>query len=243
MARGAIVRPMHRILLTRAATALAAGASTVAVAVPVALSAPVATTPPSVRGAFAFGETVSCDPGRWTGSPVAFGYDWIVNGSSRGSGRTFAIDDPYYRAYPLACQVTATDAAGESAIAATPAAVPALGRLSVRITSFRAARRGRIVVTGTVAPRAVFSRWGGAEVILRRTVPGRRDRAFFQLSDGVSAKRDGSFRVVGIDAPGRWAIDLDVHAQAVQLYDTARVTRTVKVSRGGRGCGGCSALG
>lgn len=242
MARGAIVRAMHRTFLTLAAAACAAGASTAVAAVPAALAAPAATTPPSVSGAFAFGETVSCDPGQWSGA-VSFSYDWIVNGSSRGSGRTFAIDDPYYRAYPLACQVTATDAAGESATASSPAGVPALGRITVKVTSFRAARRGRIVVTGRLGPSAMLRRWGGAEVILRRTAPGRRDRAFFQLSDGVDARRDGSFRVVGIDAPGRWAIHLDVIADAIQLYRTQRVTRKVTVTKGGRGCGGCSVLG
>ncbi|HST37935.1 MAG TPA: hypothetical protein VLK58_00435 [Conexibacter sp.] len=220
-----------------------AGCLLVPVATAPAVAAPVSTTPPSVRGTFAFGQTVTCDPGAWSGSPVAFRYDWIVNGSSRGSGRAFAIDDPYYRAYPLACQVTATDAAGESAVAAAPAAVPALGAITVKITSFRAARRGRIVVTGTLGPRTMLSRWGGADVILRRTAPNRRDNGFFQLSDGVSAKRDGSFRVVGIDAPGRWAINFDVLPDAIQLYRGPRITKRLTISSGGRGCGGCSVLG
>ncbi len=82
---------------------------------------------------------------------------------------------------------------------------------------------------------------GGGDTAPQRA--GRRDRAFYQLSDGVRAKRDGSFRVVGIDAPGSWAIHLDVYADAIQLYDTVRVTRRLTVSRGGRGCGGCSVLG
>jgi hypothetical protein len=241
VASHAIVRAMNRSTLTLAALLCAAGA-TAAVAVPVALAAPVSTTPPSIRGKVAFGETVGCDPGQWSGA-VTFRYDWIVNGSSRGSGRAFAIDDPYYKGYPLACQVTATDAAGESATASSPGAQPGLGTITVRDVRFRAARRGRIVVTGKLGPRAMLRRWGGAEVILRRNVPGRKDNAFFQLSDAVAAKQDGSFRVVGIDAPGKWAIHLDVIPDAIQLYDAPRVTRKVTVSRGGRGCGGCSVLG
>ncbi|MDO8185770.1 hypothetical protein Q5424_12485 [Conexibacter sp. JD483] len=228
----------------RIAGALAGALATLtAVAVPVALAAPAATTPPSIRGSVAFGATVSCEPGQWSGGPVSFRYDWIVNGSSRGSGRTFAIDDPYYKGYPLACQVTATDAAGESATASSPGVQPGLGTITVTGVRFRAAKRGRIVVTGKLGPRAVFTRWGGAEVILRRSVPRRRDGAFFQLSASVRAKRDGSFRVVGIDAPGRWAIHLDVIPAAIQLYSAPRVTRTVTVTRGGLGCGGCSVLG
>lgn len=229
-----------RVLLA-GAVACAAALAPAAVAAP-ALAAPANTTPPSVRGTFAFGQTVTCDPGAWSGSPVAFRYDWIVNGSSRGGGRAFAIDDPYYRAYPLACQVTATDAAGESASASTPAALPALGAITVKVTGFKAAKRGRIVVTGKLGPSAMLTRWGGASVVLRRTAPHRRDGAFYQLSDGVSAKRDGSFRVVGIDAPGTWAIHLDVIPDAIQLYRGPRITKRLTISSGGRGCGGCSEI-
>ncbi len=235
MAIGAIVREMNRTSLLT----LAASVAAVAVA-PAALAAPAVTTPPSIRGEVRFGETVSCDPGQWSGA-VAFRYDWMIGGSSRGTGRTFAIDEPYYGGVPLSCQVTATDAAGESATASSPGVVPGRGRISVKITSFRAAKRGRIVVTGKLGPSAMLTRWGGAEVILRRSVPRERN-AVFQLSDAVRAKRDGSFRVVGIDAPGRWAIRLDVYADAIQLYDAAQVTRRLTISRGGRGCGGCSVL-
>lgn len=209
----------------------------------VALAAPAPTAPPSVSGTLAFGQTVRCEPGTWSGGPVSFRYDWIVNGSSRGSGQTFAIDDPYYRSYPLACQVTATDASGATGVASSSAAQPALGRSKLAITRFVAQRRGRILVTGRITPAAIASRWEGGTVILRRRVPGRRDGAFFQLSESSGAiRRDGSFRLVGIDAPGRWAVRLDFYARANTLWDTASVTRTLRISSGGRGCGGCSLL-
>lgn len=223
--------------------ALLPAALAAAVAPAAALAAPAATTPPSVKGALAFGQTVGCEPGTWSGDPVSFRYDWIVNGSSRGGGQTFAIDDPYYRSYPLACQVTATDASGATGVASSPAAQPAAGRSKLLVTRFVAQRRGRILVTGKVTPAAIGSRWGGGSVILRRRAPGRRDGGFFQLSESsASVRRDGSFRVVGIDAPGRWAIRLDFNARANTLWDPASVTRTLRISSGGRGCGGCTAL-
>lgn len=226
---------------SRLRAALFAAAAAAIAAPAAAVAAPASTAAPSVRGTLAFGQTVRCDPGSWSGDPVSFAYDWVVNGSSRGTGQTFAIDDAYYRAYPVACQVTATDAGGATAVATSPAAQPALGRPKVTVTRFVALPRGRILATGKVTPASITTRWGGGSVVLRRNVP-RRGGAFFQLSDSTSIKRDGSFRVVGSDAPGRWKIRLDFIPAAISLWEAPGVTRTLRISRGGRGCGGCSAL-
>lgn len=193
-ARCAIIRWINPQSLTRASLLAALAAAVLPAA---ALAAPAATAPPTVRGTLAFGQTVRCEPGSWSGDPVAFRYDWIVNGSSRGSGQTFAIDDPYDRSHPLACQVTATDASGATGVAGSQAAQPAAGRAKLVITRFVAQRRGRILVTGRVAPAAIAS---------------------------------------------RWAIQLDFRARANTLWDPANVTRTLRISSGGRGCGGCSVL-
>ncbi|ADB51978.1 hypothetical protein [Conexibacter woesei] len=208
-----------------------------------ALAAPAATQPPTIGGAVRFGEAVRCEPGQWSGDPASFRYDWIVNGSSRGSGQTFAIDDPYYVSYPLACQVTATDAAGASGVAGSAPVQPGRGTPKVTIGRFVAQPRGRILVTGKVAPLSITREWGGGSVVLRRSVPGRSG-AVYQLSERPAAiGRDGSFRAAGIDAPGRWKIRVDVVPSAINLWEAPSVTRTLRISRGGRSCGGCSLIG
>ncbi|MDO8212906.1 hypothetical protein [Conexibacter sp. CPCC 206217] len=227
----------------RLGRALLLGALAALAAPSIAAAAPVSTAPPSIRGTLAFGQTVRCDPGQWSGAPTAFTYDWMLNGSSRGSGPTFAIDDPYFTAYPLACQVTATDATGATAVASSAAATPRPGTAKIVVSRFVAQRRGRILATGKITPAAIGRRWDGGSVVLRRNVPGRRDGASFQLSDPTPIRRDGSFKVIGADAPGRWQIRLDFVPAALNLWSTPEVVKRLTISSGGRGCGGCSLTG
>ncbi|MDW5595423.1 hypothetical protein VSS74_13825, partial [Conexibacter stalactiti] len=89
------------------------------------LAAPVVTTQPTLSGVVAVGRQLTCEPGAWSATP-ALAYAWLRGGraiTSASSARyTVQREDVGEQ---LACQVTATNAAG-SAIARTPAVlVPA----------------------------------------------------------------------------------------------------------------------
>jgi hypothetical protein len=92
--------------------------------------APTNVQPPVVTGNLAKGETLTCQPGSWTGSP-ALSYQWLRDGTAM-AGST----QPTYRVrgrdvgHALACRVTARNAAG-SAVAVSAGVPPALSPGSV----------------------------------------------------------------------------------------------------------------
>jgi Ca2+-binding RTX toxin-like protein len=79
---------------------------------PTGATAPTNTVPPSIFGTAAAGQTLTCSPGTWTGSPT-FGYQWLDDGVviAGATGSTYVVqasnvDDN------LSCRVTATNALG-----------------------------------------------------------------------------------------------------------------------------------
>jgi hypothetical protein len=97
---------------------------------PPAVTAPGNLTPPSISGTPAAGNTLTCDPGTWSGSPTSFAYSWIAGDPaapsftlSLGSTQSIALEDLETNAV-VECSVHATNAAGTtSAGAANPVRV------------------------------------------------------------------------------------------------------------------------
>jgi hypothetical protein len=87
-------------------------------------SAPLNTTPPSLPTAAHVGDTISCDPGAWSGSPSSFEFQWLRDGSvipgATASNYVVTSDDV---GTSITCRVTATSNAG-SADAESSALVP-----------------------------------------------------------------------------------------------------------------------
>jgi hypothetical protein len=81
--------------------------------------------PPSLRGQPIVGNTLSCSPGRWSGTrPIAFSYRWLRNdkpvaGEVTATRRLRAAD----RGRSVACRVWAANAAGSTAATSRPVLV------------------------------------------------------------------------------------------------------------------------
>jgi hypothetical protein len=94
--------------------------------------APASTAPPTISGTVAVGQTLTADPGSWTGSPTSFTYQWR-RCDAAGAGctdiagatsQTYTVDAAD-KGFTLRVAVTATNAAGSTpAISARTAAVP-----------------------------------------------------------------------------------------------------------------------
>ena len=101
----------------------AAGSTTLtsaAFAVPaLPLVAPTNTTPPSIAGTPAAGQTLTCNPGVWTGSPT-FAYLWRRNGANTGVTTATYPVTVTDAGTSLVCTVIATNSVGNGA-ASSPA--------------------------------------------------------------------------------------------------------------------------
>ncbi|MBS1880779.1 MAG: hypothetical protein JST31_14810 [Actinobacteria bacterium] len=98
------------------------------------LAAPQNTVPPAISGTPSAGQTLSCDPGSWSGNP-SLTYTWtqttshlvpgahppraVSNTVQVGTGQTYVVPDLEPLTVTIRCTVTATNSAG-SAAATTP---------------------------------------------------------------------------------------------------------------------------
>jgi len=74
------------------------------------VTAPVNTAAPAISGTAAPGQTLSCQPGTWTGSPT-YAFVWKRDGTTVGSGQTYVVTAAD-AGHPITCAVTATNSAG-----------------------------------------------------------------------------------------------------------------------------------
>lgn len=220
-----------------------AGAIAVALAAPAAATAvPASVSPPTIDGTVRFGETLTCQPGTWSGDPVSFTYRWLLGGGPilQGAARTPAegqvlpITEPsVMNGNSLSCQVTATDAQGATGRAATSASQrPEPGLVRMRITKVTQLPKGRVRIQGLVGPPvAVRAPWGDEDkVVVRRVV---RKGVYAQLSRPVRVNAAGRFTVVATDTPGRKRINVDYSSGERGIWSDATATRTVRFSKGG----------
>lgn len=80
---------------------------------------------PSISGSAVVGQTLTCNPGTWTGSPT-FTYSWRRDGSQVATGSTYAVVAADV-GKAITCQVTGTNSAGNAtatSAAVTPTAAP-----------------------------------------------------------------------------------------------------------------------
>jgi hypothetical protein len=95
----------------------------------VAQSPPANTSPPTISGSPVDGQTLTCDPGTWTGGPT-FSYEWLRDGApipgATGPTYTLTPDDVGKQ---ISCRVTGANGAGNEQAtsgAITPTARPAV---------------------------------------------------------------------------------------------------------------------
>lgn len=221
--------------------AIAGAAVAAAGAVP-AGAAPVSTSAPTIQGQVRFNETLTCRPGGWSGAPVSFSYEWLRSGSPFAQGQRLLFNDIYSMGgYVVSCRVTAVDAADAAASADSAGHQPGTGRITLAITKVQSLPKGKVRVTGRVGPAAVTRAPFGRNdyVVLQRKVSG----AVVQLSDPVAVNAAGRFTVTGSDTPGRKRIIIRYWSGERDIWGGTEVTRTVRVTKGGRPRGGGGSIG
>lgn len=80
-------------------------------------SAPSNYVAPALSGTLAFGQTITCSTGSWSGSPTSYAYAWLVNGvhdPSLGSANSIVVSVAN-ELDQITCRVTATNAYGSVA--------------------------------------------------------------------------------------------------------------------------------
>jgi len=113
--------------LTCTVTATTSGGSATATSAAVTVGSgggPANTAPPTITGTAAPGEVLTCNPGTWSGTGIAYTYVWRRNGAVVGTGTTYTLlsDDV---GTSFTCTVTASSSAGSTT--ATTAAVTVSG--------------------------------------------------------------------------------------------------------------------
>jgi trimeric autotransporter adhesin len=132
---------------------------------------PAASHPPRITGTAAYQQTVTCDPGTWTGSP-ALSYGWRRDGDpiagAQASTYTLTDDDA---GGELSCRMRAESSGGSATADAAAVAVPDAPVLLARPTITGAAEIGELLTCGTGtwrgAPTAYSYRWstaGGTQI-------------------------------------------------------------------------------
>jgi hypothetical protein len=221
-----------RILTAAGVAALAVSALTA----DAVLAVPASTSPPKLVGDVSFMQTISCDPGTWSGAPTSYSYAWYVGGAPHGTGQKFTLDQPFYMGgYYLTCTVTATDGAGATASASTPPVMPALGRTKLTITKVTTKSGGRVTFKGKLTPRIASSAtYAGGEVVLHRDAKQYGAKAVFQLGGPVTLSHKGTFTINGVDKPGKRTIRVDYYPghAGFGLWAPASATRKVKILGG-----------
>jgi hypothetical protein len=165
------------------------GSTTSGINVAMVPSAPHNTAAPTITGTPLVGDALTCSNGSWTGEGMLsvqsgwplttpFGYQWLREGSPI-SGATFAsyVVQSADEGHSLACEVTATNAAGHEASKSSSVAVPvpAVTDLSSRLVFVKDTAKASIACanaacagTADVTARVRFRHGGTRTVVIAK---------------------------------------------------------------------------
>jgi hypothetical protein len=211
-----------RILLIAVVTALLCTA--------VALAAPASVKAPRITGTPAYNQVLTCQPGTWAGSPVAFSYTWTsgedVGGDQVGVQQKLRVPSGAIN-YGLSCTVTATDAGGATAAATSPGVAVAAGVTTIKIKKVKT-RPNLITITGQVGPSAStrYMKMKGSVALGIKQKDG-----FLELSRSTGyVKPNGDFTISAVTSGrARFAI---LYYPSSTLYQQLTVqTRALRVPR------------
>ena len=184
---------MKKLLIFLVA-ALGLGASSAAAAT----TAPHNTTAPSISGTAKQGETLTADPGVWSGTqPIAFSYQWRrCDNTGANCANVIGATAKTYKLWSadvgntLRVRVTASNSAGSSTATSVPSAVVAakpIGNVTLDANRSLLMFGQRVTLTGTVEGASA-----GTKVTIRGFHTGTKD--FFPVAD-TSTEADGSFSI------------------------------------------------
>ncbi len=153
-------------------------------------SAPANSVAPSITGTAATGQTLTCQPGTWSGSP-SFAYRFERSGSTVGNAQTYTVTAADVGS-AITCVVTATNAGGSASATSAPvtptAPATCTGPVGVSINS-AAAYTNNQAVTLTIRPPAgatsvTISNDGGFDTATTSALAGSCSYAWTLLSTG-----------------------------------------------------------
>jgi hypothetical protein len=202
----------------------AAGAFTVR---PINLSPPTLSGSTAPAGSARIGDTLTCAPGSWSGTGIAFTYRWLLDAAPTGATdpvHAIAVSDLGHR---LACEVTATNAGGARRATVTVTVRPGLPAETAAPAITGMAQTGETLAcdpgTWTNAPTGWSVRWfrDGALVATGVTLVLADADQGHQLSCDVAADWDGGTTAPVSAAAVAVPFHLPVAAAAPQLFGSA----------------------
>jgi hypothetical protein len=193
-------------------TARNRGGSEIATSAPAGSPDPPAVIdPPQIRGTAAYEQTMTCDPGTWSGSPV-LAYVWRRDGEpiagATAPSYTLTDDDA---GSELSCRMRAENAGGTTTADAAAVAVPDAPVLLERPKITGAAEVGEVLTCGpgtwSGAPTAYSYRWsdtGGTEIGTAATYTVRDADAGRTVICAVIARNAGGVTTAVVSAWISW---------------------------------------
>jgi hypothetical protein len=212
--------------------------------------APVNTLAPVASGIPAVGQTLSCTPGSWTGSPTpSYAYAWLRDGVPiAGAAATTYVVQPADEGNGVTCKVTATNRNGSAAAISNTLVVPVPTpppppAPAVKIAGARLLAHDGAVRVSLTCARA---RCTGTAELIEQLAPKRRHhgrargrtlvlgKASYALAAGQSTTI-----LVRLDASGRRALARAAHHRLalqvrVAVTGGSSVSRAVSIGRAHR---------
>jgi len=212
--------------IRRSTATTAAAAALALLAAASAAAAPVSTAPPAIRGAATYLSTLRCDPGAWSGAS-GLAYSWREGAAELATGPTWKLE-AWNVGHTVHCHVAATDAAGATAEADSPAVAVTPAPMTLRYT-LTSPKAGRIRLAGTAGPRAGMKLGTRrATLVLDRVVSaGRLQINAFPLT----LPADGRFVLNLKDAPGRHTYVIQLAGPDPSVFTILQKTVTLTVQR------------
>jgi hypothetical protein len=203
------------------ALAVAAAATATLVAAPLAGGAPTPSSPPSISGYPGYQSKLTCKPGTWSADAHSFTYEWLYasNSSPIAATQTYRPDASKV-GYDIVCRVTATDAAGDPAVATSAPVRITQGRTTLKL-NVRKVQHKKITITGRIGPRAAVK---GASIVAYRI----ESDGLHQLFGKETLKPGGKFKIVAPDIPGRHKYKVNFNPQEPSIWQFA--SKTIKVN-------------
>jgi hypothetical protein len=200
------------------------------VAAPLAAGAPTSLSSPGTSGLPRYHGKLTCSQGNWSPDAQSFSYSWQYagGGSEVATGPTLR-PEAYLIGHDVVCVVTATDASGGSTSASSQPVRITPGRTTMRLKAKKVQHK-KVTLTGRVGPKEAVrksDRGTTASLVGYRVNKG----SLTQLFGKETLKKNGRFKIVAPDEPGKHTYKVDFYASEPGLFEHSERTVTVTLKK------------